>query len=279
MSSNPRFLVLGATAKTGRRVADKLKTLGHSVRAVSRSTTPSFDWTNPTTWDAALTDIDAVYVTFQPDLAVPGSDQVIANFAKTALAHGAKRIVMLSGRGEHEAHRAEDTLHHSGADATVLRANWFFQNFSEDLFLPPIQQGTLALPAGDIPEPFIDVDDIADCAVACLLDERHIGKTYELSGPVAHTFAEVAGIIGDAANRQIDFVPITVEQLDEGLAKDGLPGEMRALIQYLFSEVLDGRNSAPTMDVFEILGRQPNSLRNYAEDVAKSGIWHIAKSA
>ncbi|NIY77094.1 NAD(P)H-binding protein [Thalassospira sp. HF15] len=279
MSTNPRFLVLGATAKTGRRVAEKLTTLGHDVRAVSRSTTPAFDWTDPKTWDDVLRDRDAVYVTFQPDLAVPGSDEIIASFAKRALLHGAKRIVMLSGRGEEAAHQAENALHQSGADATVLRANWFFQNFNEDLFLPYIQQGTLALPAGDTPEPFVDANDIAECAVACLLDDRHIGKTYELSGPTAVTFADVTKIISGVTNHPVNFVPITLDELDDGLAADGLPDEVRGLIRYLFSEVLDGRNSQPTNDVHEILGRQPNSLRHFVEEVARTGIWDVAKRA
>ncbi|KZC99663.1 MULTISPECIES: NAD(P)H-binding protein [unclassified Thalassospira] len=279
MPTNPRFLVLGATAKTGRRVAEKLIALGHDVRAVSRSTTPAFDWTDPTTWDDALRDRDAVYVTFQPDLAVPGSDDIIASFAKRALMHGAKRIVMLSGRGEEAAHRAEDALRHSGADATVLRANWFFQNFNEDLFLPYIQQGTLALPAGDTPEPFVDANDIAECAVACLLDNSHIGKTYELSGPSAVTFADVTEMISSVANHPVNFVAITVDDLDAGLEADGMPDEVRDLIRYLFSEVLDGRNSQPTSDVYEILGRQPNSLRNFVEEAAKTGIWDVTKRA
>ncbi|AXO15315.1 NAD(P)H-binding protein [Thalassospira indica] len=279
MPTNPRFLVLGATAKTGRRVAEKLIALGHDVRAVSRSTTPAFDWTDPTTWDDALRDRDAVYVTFQPDLAVPGSDDIIASFAKRALMHGAKRIVMLSGRGEEAAHRAEDALRHSGADATVLRANWFFQNFNEDLFLSYIQQGTLALPAGDTPEPFVDANDIAECAVACLLDQGHIGKTYELSGPSAVTFADVTEMISSVTNHTVNFVAITVDELDAGLEADGMPDEVRGLIRYLFSEVLDGRNSQPTNDVYEILGRQPNSLRNFVEEAAKTGSWDVAKRA
>lgn len=279
MPTNPRFLALGATAKTGRRVAEKLIALGHDVRAVSRSTTPAFDWTDPTTWDDVLRDRDAVYVTFQPDLAVPGSDDIIASFAKRALMHGAKRIVMLSGRGEEAARRAEDALRHSGADATVLRANWFFQNFNEDLFLPYIQQGTLALPTGDTPEPFVDANDIAECAVACLLDNGHIGKTYELSGPSAVTFADATEMISSVTNHPVNFVAITVDDLDAGLKADGMPDEVRGLIRYLFSEVLDGRNSQPTSDVYEILGRQPNSLRNFVEETAKTGIWDVAKRA
>ena len=273
MTVKPRFLVLGATAKTGRRVAEQLQNLGHSVRAVSRSTTPSFDWIKPDTWDDVLRDIDAVYVTFQPDLAVPGSDQIIADFAARALRHGAKRLVMLSGRGEDAARDAERTLRNSGADWTVLRANWFFQNFSEDLFLPYLQNGVLALPAGDIPEPFVDADDIAECAVTAILDPAHIGKTYELSGPDALTFEEATAIIASSANRDIAFVPITLDQLDAGLEQDGVPDDVRGLIRYLFSEVLDGRNKAPTGDIEQILGRKPKPLRTYANEAAQTGVW------
>lgn len=276
MTHDPRFLVLGATAKTGRRVAEKLTSLGHSVRSVSRSTVPAFDWTTPETWDAVLQDIDAVYITFQPDLAVPGSDKIITAFAQRALANGATRLVMLSGRGEEAAHLAETRLHQSGGDVTVLRANWFFQNFSEDLFLPYIREGVLALPGGDTPEPFIDADDIAECAVACLLDDVHIGKTYELSGPEALTFAEVTSIIGNATGRNIAFVPITLDELDQGLARDGVPDDFRGLIRYLFSEVLDGRNSAPTGDVAAILGRSPVRFSEYATKTARTGIWQKA---
>ncbi|RCK24773.1 NAD(P)H-binding protein [Thalassospira lucentensis] len=273
MTVKTRFLVLGATAKTGRRVTAQLQNLGHSVRAVSRSTTPSFDWTKPDTWDDVLRDIDAVYVTFQPDLAVPGSDQIIADFAARALSYGAKRLVMLSGRGEDAAQDAERTLRNSGADWTVLRANWFFQNFSEDLFLPYLQNGVLALPAGDIPEPFVDADDIAECAVTALLEPTHIGKTYELSGPDALTFEDATAIIASSANRDIAFVPITLDQLDAGLEQDGVPDELRGLIRYLFSEVLDGRNKTPTGDVEQILGRKPKPLRTYAHEAAQTGVW------
>ena len=278
MSQKPRFLVLGATAKTGRRVAEKLQNLGHSVVAVSRSTTPAFDWTKPDTWDAVLHDIDAVYVTFQPDLAVPGSDKIIADFAKRAVSHGVKHLVMLSGRGEEAAEDAEDALRTSGADWTILRANWFFQNFSEDFFLPYLIQGTLALPAGNTPEPFIDTDDIADCAVEALLNPAHIGKTYTLSGAEALTFAEATAIIADAAKRDIVFHPITLEQLDMGLVMDGVPDDGRDLIRYLFSEVLDGRNSAPTDDVQRILGRAPKSFGTYASNAAKTGVWDAQES-
>ena len=269
-----RYLILGATAKTGRRVAAKLDKMGCYTRALSRSTPPSFDWTRPETWDAALEGVSAAYITFQPDLAVPGSVDIITDFSKRALKHGAKRLVMLSGRGEYEAHRAEDALRQSGADWTVLRANWFFQNFDEDLFLPYLQQGTLALPAGDVLEPFIDANDIADCAVAALVEPVHIGKTYELSGPKALTFAEVTTLIADATGRDIVFAPITLDELDAGLAADGIPDDFRHLIRYLFSEVLDGRNSATTGDVEKILGRPPRDFADYVRETARTGIWN-----
>ena len=71
MENKSNILVIGGTGKTGRKVASKLTEAGHHVRIGSRSANPSFDWENPETWLKAMTGMDKVYITFQPDLAVP----------------------------------------------------------------------------------------------------------------------------------------------------------------------------------------------------------------
>jgi hypothetical protein len=96
----------------------------------------------------------------------------------------------LSGRGEEEAERAERAVRDSGAELMVLRSTWFAQNFSEDYWREQVLSNEIALPAGDMPGPFVDADDIADVAVAALTDDRHIGELYELTGPRLLTFAE-----------------------------------------------------------------------------------------
>ena len=236
-------LVLGGTGKTGRRVAQRLTARGLSVRVGSRSGEPPFDWDDEATWAPALQDVGSVYVSYYPDLAVPGSVAAVRSFAKLAAERGIRRLVLLSGRGEEEAQRAERAVQEVSAGWTIVRCSWFNQNFSEDYLLEPILEGEVVLPAGDVPEPFVDTDDIADVAVAALTEEGHAGQLYELTGPRLLTFAEAIAEISQATGRKIRFVPITVEEYASVLAEQEVPAGFVWLLTYLFTEVLDGRNA------------------------------------
>jgi uncharacterized protein YbjT (DUF2867 family) len=77
---------------------------------------------------------------------------------------GVEHLVLLSGRGEHHARLGEEVVRASGVDFTIVRAAWFAQNFSEGYLRDPILAGVLPMPGGDIREPIIDIDDIADVA-------------------------------------------------------------------------------------------------------------------
>ena len=185
MSRNQPILIIGGSGKTGTRVDTLLKARGLATRPVSRSSAIAFDWTRRETWPAALDGISKAYVTYQPDLAVDGADEDIAEFCRTARDKSLEQIVLLSGRGEPVAQRAEAALQASGVPWTIVRASWFNQNFSEGYLLDSVLTGEVALPAGPVPEPFIDAGDIADVAIAALTDERHTGKLYEVTGPRA----------------------------------------------------------------------------------------------
>ena len=272
MEKSP-ILIVGGLGKTGRRVAERLKAQARPVRIASRSTDPRFDWTDRSSWAEALHGASAAYATYQPDLAVPGAVDDIAEFARLAKAAGISRIVLLSGRGEDGAVASEQALQASGVDWTILRASWFAQNFSEAFFLEEIRAGELALPAGDIPEPFVDVDDIADVAVAALTADRHSGQIYELTGPQALTFAEAVLEIANATGRPIRYKPVAWEAYTAELTKAGVPDDLAAILHELFTEVLDGRNSRPMDGVNRALGRQPRSFADYARETAKTGIW------
>ncbi len=170
-------LVLGGTGKTGRRVAKRLVARGLPVRIGSRSGEHPFDWEDQATWASALRNVEAVYVSYYPDLAVPGAVTKVGSFAQLAVKNGARRLVLLSGRGEEEARLGEQAVMNSGADWTIVRSTWFNQNFSEGFLLDPVLSGVVALPAGDVCEPFVDADDIADVAVAALTDDRHAASS------------------------------------------------------------------------------------------------------
>ena len=183
------ILIVGKTAKTGLRVEQRLQALGYPTRGVSRSSTPAFDWEDAATWRAAMEGTEQAYVTFYPDLAVPGAERTIRDFVALAKQTGLKHLVLLSGRGEQGAERAEAVLANSGLDWNVVRANWFMQNFSEGFMIEGILNGDLMLPAGDVAEPFVDIDDIADVAVAALTRPELRNRLFEVSGPRALTFA------------------------------------------------------------------------------------------
>jgi uncharacterized protein YbjT (DUF2867 family) len=273
-------LVLGGTGKTGRRVAERLKTRGMPTRVGSRSGEPPFDWEDAATWAPALREVGSVYVSYYPDLAVPGAVAAVSSFAELAVERGVQRLLLLSGRGEEEAQRAEQVVQEvsekGGAEWTIVRCSWFSQNFSENYLLEPILSGEVALPAGAIPEPFVDADDIADVAVAALTEDGHAGQIYELTGPRLLTLEEAVGEIAQAAGREIRYVPVSVEHYASMLAEHDVPAEFVWLLTYLFSEVLDGRNAHPTDGVQRALGREPKDFADYARDAAATGVWSKA---
>ena len=199
-------LVIGARGKTGRRVADRLIKAGIRVRPASRSSGTRFDWGDQSTWRPALDGVDAAYITFYPDLALPGAAETVGAFADLAVASGVRRLVLLSGRGEAGARQAELRIQESGADWTIVRCAFFSQNFSET-FADAVRYGTLAMPGGKTAEPFLDADDIADVAFAALTDDRHIGQLYELTGPRLLTLAEVAAELGATLGREVRYRP------------------------------------------------------------------------
>jgi uncharacterized protein YbjT (DUF2867 family) len=271
---NKTTLVLGGTGKTGRRVAQRLKARGVPTRVGSRSDEPPFDWGDEATWAPALQNVGSVYVSYYPDLAVPGAVAAVRSSAELAVESGVRRLVLLSGRGEPEAERAEAAVRDSGADLTILRSTWFMQNFSEDYMLEHVLSGEIRLPAGDVPTPFLDADDIADVAVAALTDDRHSGQLYELTGPRSLTFAEAAAEIAEATGREIRYVPVSLEEHAAEAAEHGVPAEVVELLTYLFSEVVDGRNANTTDGVRRALGREPKDFADYARDAATSGVWN-----
>lgn len=258
------ILVIGSTGKTGKRVLSKLQDKGVPVRQGSRSSNPAFDWEQPNSWEAALEGIETVYLTYYPDLAVPAAPTAIANFCKEARRLGTKHIVLLSGRGEPAAQHCEAIVMTSGMEWTVIRASWFNQNFSEGAFADLVEAGTIALPVSDVGEPFIDVDDIADVAVAALTEAKHQGQLYEVTGPRLLSFRDVAGELSQGLNRDIQFVPVSMAQFTAEMLKQGTPQGALAMLEFLFQEVLDGRNSVPCDGVQRALGRPPKDFRDYA---------------
>ena len=271
-TTNSITLVIGSTGKTGRRVADRLEHLGICVRHGSRTADIPFDWEDPQTWAPALAGVDKVYLTYYPDLAVPGSVDAIRTLTKLADEAGVRRLVLLSGRNEAEAERAEDVVTASGLDWTIVRCAFFSQNFDEGAWLDEVLAGTVSLPVGDVLEPFVDVDDIADVVVAALTDDRHVGRLYELTGPRLLSFRDAVAEIGRATGRDVTFVSVPIDDYTAMLTEYGLPQDFIWLLNHLFTEVLGSR--AELADgVQRALGREPKNFSTYAREAAATGVW------
>ena len=270
----PNYLIIGGTGKTGRKVVQFLEKRGKNVRIGSRQQTPSFDWQKPENWGELLDGIDKMYVTFQPDLAVPGSKEAISALTEIAKEKGVKKMVLLSGKGETEAEVCEQIVKESGLDFVIIRASWFNQNFSESFFVEPIKAGMVALPKVDAKVPYVDTDDLAEVAIEALLNDHLDGKMCEITGPEVLTFGEVISIIAKETGRDIQLMEVTLEEYDKMLEQAGVPRDYRWLINYLFSEVLGTPgNNVVTHDIEEILGRKAKSFEEYVRETAKTGVW------
>jgi len=272
---HPPILVIGSTGKTGRRIARQLTERGYPVRYGSRHSATPFDWDQPGTWPAALAGVQSAYVSYFPDLAFPGAPEKIQALAKSAAVAGVKRLVLLSGRGEVHAQRCEHIVRHSGLEYTLVRAAWFAQNFSEGYLREPALNGLIALPAGDVREPIVDVDDIADVAVAALTEDRHAGQLYELTGPRLLTFDEAAAGLSSAMGRDVRYRPITFEAFHASMKAIG--GQVVAdVFTEICREVLDGRNASLGNGVQRALGREPRDFAEFCRAAAAAGAWHQA---
>jgi uncharacterized protein YbjT (DUF2867 family) len=271
-------LVLGGTGKTGSRIVERLARRGVPTRVASRAADPFFDWSDQGSWDAVLDGAMAAYISYAPDLAIPGATDSIRAFVARAVEQGVERLVLLSGRGEQEAQLCESIVQDAGMEWTVVRASWFNQNFSEGEFLDMVLAGAITLPAGDVSEPFIDADDIADVAVAALTEDGHDGQIYEVTGPRCLTFTEAVAEIASATGREIQYVQIPHEAFVAGIAESGAPDDIAWLLDYLFSTVLDGRNAHVCDGVKRALGREPTGFAEYARRIAATGVWDIPSS-
>ncbi len=272
---NSNILVIGGTGKTGRRVVEQLQKKGIEPRIGSRSATPSFDWDNKDTWVRSLEGIERMYVTYYPDLAVPGAKESVESLTYLAKEMGVKKIVLLSGKGETEAEASEKIVMGSGVDYTIVRASWFNQNWSESFFLDPILSGEVALPMSDVLIPFVDADDIAEVAATVLMDDTYNGEIIEVTGPELITFKDIIGMISTSSDRSLKFHEITLQQYVEGMRQMQIPEDVVWLIEYLFSHVLTNpENQVITNDVERVLGRKPGTFLQYVEETAKTGVWN-----
>jgi uncharacterized protein YbjT (DUF2867 family) len=271
---NADISVLGASGKSGRRVVAALRAAGHPVRAASRSADVRFDWHDKSTWPAVTDGAGALY------LVAPDDPAPLRPFVDRVQEAGVKRVVLLSGRGReawngrfgHAMAAAEDVVRGSDLNWTIVGANNFMQNFTEDLWHEPLLAGRLALPSGGVPEPFVDLDDVAAVVARLLTTDGYGRRRLELSGPTALTFPDAVATIAAAVGRPIRFEELTPAAYADELRAAGL-GDWAGELGGLFEVMRDGHVAAPTAAVEEVLGRPPRSFADWVAHVAPTGVW------
>ena len=275
--TSPTVLLAGGTGMSGRRVAARLVERGRPHRVASRSTEPAFDWHVASSWPAVLDGVGAAYLSYSPDLAFPGAADAIGGFAEAAVAAGVERLVLLSGRGEEGTWPAEAAVRSVDADWTILRSAFFAQDFSEHFLLGLVLDGVIALPAGSVAEPFVDLADLADVAVAALTEDGHAGRTYELTGPRLLTFADVAADLTATTGRTVTYLPVSPDEYVEAAVAAGVPAEEVEPLTDVFTRIFDGRNAYVTPDVAAVLGRPARDFRDFAAAAAATGVWALGE--
>jgi uncharacterized protein YbjT (DUF2867 family) len=274
-------LVLGATGKTGSRVADRLLSRGLPVRTAARSGADAhFDWDDPGTYVPALQGVNRVYL-LGPVMRTDFADQVSV-FLDDAEAAGARHVTYLSAHGVDSAPPGTamrsvelDLLGRPGLTHAILRPAWFMQNFSET-FLKPVG-GAIVVPAGDGAEAFVDAEDIAAVASATLTDpEAHAGAQYALTGPEALTIEEAAKVISDVSGQAINYTDSDRDEWIAAAVAAGVPAAYGAVLRLLTETIASGHGSRPSSDVEKAAGAAPASFADFARRTAAA--WAVPEA-
>jgi uncharacterized protein YbjT (DUF2867 family) len=270
--TNTPILILGGTGKTGRRVAEHLRALdAHPRTAARHDADVHFDWASARTYAAALHSVSSVY------LVIEGigteHERSIVEFLDAAQAAGVQHVTYLSARGIEQAPpsiplRAVELAltERTGLTHTVLRPNWFMQDFSESFLQARIvSDDAVFAPSADGAEAFVDAEDIAAVAAATLLDPpAHAGLSYTLSGPEALTFAQIAIHISAATGRTITHVDPPMDQWATESVASGMAQDYAELHIGLFQELRAGHGAHTTDDVRRVTGDAPTRFAAYA---------------
>ena len=280
------ILVTGASGTVGKEVLNEVARTGAKHKAMYRSAneagkaptgtqTVIADFAKKETLAAALRDVDAVYLVCSP---IPDLVELEINMIEASRVAGVKHMVLNSalGAGDYSKsfpswHRkVEDKLKNTGISFTILRPNSFHQNVVA-FFAPTIRaQGAFYSSMGNARVSFIDVRDIVLVAAKALAGGEHSGKTYELNGPEALTYTELAEKIAKHAARAVQYVDIPVEAQRNAMLEQGMPGWQVDALLDLQAYYASGKGGSVDHLLSELLGRPPISMDRFlAENAAQ----------
>jgi uncharacterized protein YbjT (DUF2867 family) len=281
-------LITGLRGKTGREIAKTVALQkGVTVRGAGRNisgldhagiTATRFDWEDQGSWAQAVAGVTAIYLV-KPKTADPA--ETVTQFLN--LAKHLERVVLLSEidagpRDEvTDERKVERVIEALPMAWTILRPNWFMQNFSEPgFFLEAARDhGEITLPAAGRKVSFVDTRDIADVAMAALLAAGHAGKHYTLTGPKALTFAEATEAIGRAAGHSIRHKDPPLDDYLKALAEKGTARKTLDYYQRIYSCIQQGRAAVISPDIEHVTGHKPRGFSAFVAE--KRNVWRRTK--
>jgi uncharacterized protein YbjT (DUF2867 family) len=281
------ILVLGARGKLGRAVVDQLRAAGEPTRCATRDPgrcghdsvgggCARFDYDRPETFAPALEGVNHVFVTARPLDAAAA--HVMIPFFEACRAGTVEHVVLTTALGvdrnpDAALHGVEAYLRESGLGWTILRPNFFMENFSHGDFQAAIAgEGVIRIAAGDGATSFISVEDVAAVAVKALCEPGHMGQAYDLTGGEALDHAQVAAILSGVLQRPVSYQDIPEAALRAGLEQAGLGGPQVAYLLDLYRMVRSGRCAEVLPTVARLLSRPPRTLAAFAR--AHRGAWN-----
>jgi uncharacterized protein YbjT (DUF2867 family) len=281
-------LVTGATGKTGRHLIRTLRDRGVPTRAATRSPgashdageTVRFDWGDRRTWADAVRGATGLYVV--GPFGEPDDDVLVGELIAAAPSLTQVTLVSVIGADHPPAGMAvrawEQSLRAGDTPWTILRPNWFNQNFGEHLFLPALAgRSELLAPVDGAAVSFVDCRDVAEVAAATFTEPDLAGRVLTLTGGELLNFSEVAHLIARAAGRPVRYPTTSPEQMAQYLAELGLPPFAVTWVLGLFGLIRDGVNAIVTDTVAEVTGHRPRTLADYV--VEASAVWSRPRAA
>jgi uncharacterized protein YbjT (DUF2867 family) len=273
-----KVLVTGASGVLGRAIVQAGVGTGLAVRQGVRNSSKAnpavesthLDYGDPLTITVALEGISALVLMAPPlDANAPALLGPVVTAAKAA---GVQQIVLISAFGVNHNEQApmrivEHLVIDSGVPYTILRPNFFMENFSEDPQSTGIrEQNVIYLAAGDGKTSFISVKDIAAVAPAAL-KQLLTGVEFDLTGPEPLDHFEVAKIISKASGRTVVYHSLTEEQMLEGARSHGMPEPAVAYLAILYGVVRAGHAAGITPYPETMTGKRPLSFESFAAQV------------
>ncbi|MFC6787179.1 SDR family oxidoreductase [Halobaculum halobium] len=275
------ILVTGATGTVGRHVVAALADRDVAGRAGVRDPEAvprqiadagepvEFDFTKPETWGPALADVDGVFLVRPP--IVDGS--AVGSFAEAAGRVGVDRVAYLSTLGAERNvliphHRIEKRVAAADVDYTLLRASFFMQNLLEVHRPDIVERDEVFVPAGSGRTSFVDARDIGEIAAVVLTESGHANRAYDLTGPAALEYGDVAEIFADVLGRPITYPEPSLPAFARRMRRRGKPWAFIALMCGIYTVARLGLAARVTEDGRRLLGRQPRDMRTFVEDHA-----------